>query len=106
VNTATPAKKQPAAAEEVRHAPAQQQEAAEGQRVSVDHPLQVRRAERRPCWIEGSATFTTVRVEDDHQLGDADDRDAQPGIVNAGESFTSPLRVRKVTKMDRLVTLG
>ena len=51
---------QPLAAEQVGRAAAEQQEAAEDERVGVDDPLQVGVGEARPRWIEGSATFTIV----------------------------------------------
>ena len=57
---ATPHQEQPPAPEQVAGAPAQQQEAAEHQRVAVDHPLQVAAEKPRSAWIDGSATFTTV----------------------------------------------
>ena len=46
---------------EVARAPAEQEEAAEHQRVRVDDPLQVGLAEiPRSFWMDGSATFTIV----------------------------------------------
>ena len=47
------------AAEEIGRAPAEQQEAGEGQRVGVDHPLQVDGREAESSRIDGSATLTT-----------------------------------------------
>ena len=52
---------QPLATEQVGGAAAQQQEAAEHERVGVDDPLQVGVGEvAARFWIDGSATFTTV----------------------------------------------
>jgi hypothetical protein len=47
------------AAEQVGRAAAEEQEAGEGQRVGVDHPLQVDGREAEVLRIDGSATFTT-----------------------------------------------
>ena len=75
------------AAEQVGRAAAEQQEATEDQRVGVDDPLQVRRAEKcKPRWIEGSATFTIVCVEHDHELGEAGDHEDHPAVRTFGDS--------------------
>ena len=58
---ATPARKIRLRPTQVARAAAEQQEAAEQQRVAVDDPLQVgRRRSRGPRWIDGSATLVIV----------------------------------------------
>jgi hypothetical protein len=72
---------QAAAPEQVREASAQEQEAAEGQRVGVDDPLQVGRAEPQAVLDRGQRDVHDGRVEHHHQLREADDGDAEPGVV-------------------------
>ena len=58
---AMPARKIRRRPEHVAGAGAEQQQAAEGQRVGVEHPGQVGRREAAArCWMSGSATFTMV----------------------------------------------
>ena len=70
-----------AAAEDVAEAAAEEQQAAEGERVGVEHPGQPGRAE-----VEGGVDVRQGdvhdgRVEDQHQLGHEDDRDAGGGAA-------------------------
>ena len=51
----------PAAPDQVAEAPGEQEQAAEGDQVGVDHPREARGREVQVVWIEGSATFTTSR---------------------------------------------
>ena len=68
VKTPRPARKIPRREIEVAEPAGEQQQAAEGDQVGVDDPGEARTARSRGrSWIDGSATFTTVRVEDDHQ---------------------------------------
>ena len=61
VKTTTPARKTPLPADQVAGAAAEEQEAAEDQRVGVDDPLQVGLGDIfSSVWIDGSATFTIV----------------------------------------------
>jgi hypothetical protein len=60
VNTTQPDQVQQAAAVDVREAARREQERRQGQRVSVDDPLQVRETRVQGRWMSGRATFTIV----------------------------------------------
>ena len=62
-----------AAAEQVGRAPAEHQEAGERQRVGVDHPLQAGGREMQPGAHRRQRDVDDRDVEDDHELGQADD---------------------------------
>ena len=72
----------PLATPVVRDAPAEQQEAAEGQGVGGDDPLHVRGGDLQVGRGAGDREVHDRRVEDDHQLGDGDDRQRlePPGV--------------------------
>ena len=72
---------EPLPSQKVARASAEQQEAGEDERVRVDHPLQARlvlEAERRLDVRQGDVHDR--RVEDDHELREADDYEYDPGI--------------------------
>ena len=71
---------QRAAPEQVGGAPAEQQEAAEEQRVGVDHPGQRAVGEAEVVLDGGQGHVHDRRVEDDHELAEADDDQGQPRI--------------------------
>ena len=77
-NRTEPADEHAPAAEEVGEAPAEQQEAAEGERVGVDDPRQVvlveveRAADRRQRHVHDRG------VEDDHELRQGEQRQREP----------------------------
>src|SRR6266568_5943885 len=62
-------KEDPAAAENVARPPAEQQQAAEGERVGVEHPGQVGGGEVQAGLDAGQGHVHHGHVEDDHQLG-------------------------------------
>jgi hypothetical protein len=75
---------QPAAPEQVTGAAAEQQEAAEHERIAVDHPLQVRGAEPEVGLDRRQRDVHHRRVEDDHELREADDDEDEPAAGLAG----------------------
>ena len=70
--SAVPAEEDPAAAEQVRGPPAEQQEARERERVRVDDPLRPRRREAQAVPDRGQRHVHDRDVEDDHELREAD----------------------------------
>ena len=72
------------AAEEVRGAPTEQQEPTEHQCVRVQHPLQRRRREPEVGLDRRQRHVHDRRVEDDHELAQADDEEDEPGGGSAG----------------------
>ena len=69
---------QPPAAEDVAHPAPEQEQAAERERVAVDHPLQALGAEAE-VGLDGRQRDIHDRdVEDDHELGDGEHRQRQP----------------------------
>ena len=81
------------APDDVRGAAAEQQEAAEQQRVAVDHPLQVGLAELQVLLDRRQRDVDDRRVEDDHELGQADQDQRHPAVV-----FASLSHRRKVAR--------
>ena len=71
---------EPLAAEEVAGAAAEQQEAAEHERVGVHDPLQVRLAEAEIVLDRRQRDVHDRRVEDDHELREADQDEDEPRI--------------------------
>ena len=69
------------AAEEVAEAAAEQQQAAEGERVGGDDPLAVVVGEAEVLLRGGQRDVHDRRVEHDHQLRDADEREDQPAAL-------------------------
>ena len=69
------------AAEEVRQPAAEQQQAAEAERVGGHHPLAVAVREAQRLLGRGQSDVDDRGVEDDHQLGDAQDGEYQPAPV-------------------------
>ena len=82
----------PLAAEQVADAAAEQQQAAEGQRVGRDDPLAVVVGEAEVLLRGGQRDVHDRHVEHDHQLGDADDREDQPAAVVMGIGHGEDLR--------------
>ena len=78
---------QPPAPEQVRQPAAEQQEAAEGERVGVDHPLEVRAGQFQSGLNRRQRDVDDRGIEHDHQLREADDADAEPRIVRAPEAL-------------------
>ena len=68
----------PAPSEQVAHPPAEQQQAAEGERVGVDDPLQVRPGEVQRVLDVRQRDVDDGRVEHDHQLRGRDDHEREP----------------------------
>ena len=73
----------PLAPDDVRRAAAEQQEAAEEQRVAVDHPLEVGLAEVEVLLDRRQRDVDDRRVQDDHELGQADQDQRHPAVVFA-----------------------
>ena len=69
---------QPAPSEEVSCAPAQQQEAAEEERVGADHPLQVFLGEAQVDLDRGQRHVHDRDVEHDHELHEQEQREPVP----------------------------
>ena len=78
VKPATPARKTAAAAEEVAETTGQEEQAAEGDQVGVDDPGQVGLAHVEVGLDGGEGDGDDGRVEDDHELSEADDGERQP----------------------------
>ena len=66
------------AAEQVRGSPAQEQEAAEDERVGGDHPLQVRLGEVEIRLDRGKSDVHDRDVEHNHELDGAKERQCEP----------------------------
>ena len=89
-----PAMKIALAAEDVRRAAAEQQEAAEQQRVGVDDPLQVGLAEVQILLDRRQRDVHDRRVEDHHELGEADEDQRHPAVVFASQPSRGGMRNR------------
>ena len=74
----------PLAAEEVGDPAAEQQQAAERERVGGDDPLALVVGEAEVLLGGGERDVDDRHVEHDQQLGDADDREDQPAAVVMG----------------------
>src|SRR5829696_3737088 len=75
----------PLAPEEVAEAACEEEQAPEGDQVAVDHPGQARLAEVQVGLDRGKGDVDDRRVEDDHQLPQADDEEGDPPLpVAAG----------------------
>ena len=85
----------PLAPDQVAGAPAEQQEAAEHQRVAVDHPLQVGGREAEVALDRGQRDVDDRRVEDDHELREADEHEHEPAADLAGRRRASAGRVQR-----------
>jgi hypothetical protein len=68
------------AAEQIAGAAAEEQEAAEGQRVGVDDPLQVALGHVQVGLDRRQGDVHDRRVEDDHELRQADEAEDEPGV--------------------------
>ena len=66
------------APEEIAEAAGEQQQAPEGDQVAVDDPGQARLAEVQVRLDGGEGDVDDRRVEDDHQLAQADDEERDP----------------------------
>ena len=76
-----PADEGPLASEEVGDPPAEQEQAAERQRVGGHHPLAVVNREVQGALCGRQRDVHDGRVEHDHQLGDADDQQDRPTVL-------------------------
>ena len=79
-----PRDERPLAAEEVGDAPAEQQQAAEAQRIGGDHPLALVVGEAELALGGRERDVHDRHVEDDEQLGDADHHEDQPAAIVVG----------------------
>ena len=70
------------AAEEVGDPPAEEQEAAEGQNVGVDHPGEVGQGEVKAAPDRGQRDVDDRRVEHDDELGHRQQRQRPPAAIN------------------------
>ena len=66
--------------EQVTRPPAEQEEAAEDERVAVDDPLQIALAEVEVGPDRGQRDVHDRRIEDHHELGDADEDEDEPAV--------------------------
>ena len=73
---------EPAAAEQVARPPAEQQQAAERERVAVDDPLQAVGGEPEVGLDRGQRDVHDRDVEDDHELGDGEHRQREPLAIS------------------------
>ena len=78
VKATTPPRKTPLVAVQVAEPARQQQEAAEGEHVGVDHPGQRGLAEAEVGLDRGQRDVHDVRVEHDHQVAQAEHLQGQP----------------------------
>ena len=91
VNKPMPAQEHPAPAEDVTGAAAEQQQAAERQRVGVQHPGQAGRGEVQAVGDARQGDVHHGHVENDHQLGAQDDRQGQaPAVPQRGPAAEAP----------------
>ncbi len=74
----------PLAADQVAEPAGQEQQAAEGDEERVDHPGEVRLAEAEIGLDRGQRDVHDRDVEDDHQLGEADDGEGRPAAAIGG----------------------
>ena len=91
-----------AAPEQVGRAAAEQQEAAEDERVGADHPLQVLLREPEVGLDRGQRDVHDRDVEDDHELHDAEEGECPPFARcrrdHVGTPFESVFRRIHATK--------
>ena len=73
-----PREEQPLASDQVARAAAEKQEAAEDQRVGVDDPLQLGGRHVEIALDRGQRDVHDRRVQDDHELRDADEDEDEP----------------------------
>jgi hypothetical protein len=71
----------PPATQQVGHAAAEEQEAAEGQHVGVDDPGEVLLGEVQPLADRGQGDVHDRRVENDDELGEAEQREGDPATA-------------------------
>src|SRR5262249_14641345 len=71
---------EPLPSQEVARAAAEQEKAGEDERVRVDHPLEACLAETERALDVGQRDVHDRRVENDHELREADDYEHDPGI--------------------------
>ena len=71
---------EPLPSEQVGRAAAEQEEAAEDERVRVDDPLQARRAEVQAVLDRRQGDVHDRRVENDHELRNADEDEDEPAV--------------------------
>ncbi len=76
-----------APAEQVASPAAQQEQAAEGQGIRVDHPGQVRRRDAEVGLDARQGDVRDRAVQDDHQLGRGDDEEGQPEVMSGRLPF-------------------
>ena len=81
---------EPAPAEEITGASAEQEKPAEGQRVGIDHPLEVPGGEVEAALDRGQRHIHDGRVQDHHELGEADDDEDRPGVDTPSGHFGLP----------------
>jgi hypothetical protein len=79
-----PDQEQPLQAEEVAEAAAQQEEAAEDEGVGVDDPLQAAVGEVKVVLDRRQGDVHDRRVENDHEVCQADEDEDDPGICRGG----------------------
>ena len=82
------------AAEVVGDAPAQQQQAGEGERVRRQHPLAVGRRDVQRLLRRGQGDDDDGGVEHHHQLGDGDDAEGAEALGVAGRADAAVVRWR------------
>ena len=80
VKTTRPTEEEALAPEQVAGAAAEQQEAAEDERVGVDDPLEVRLGQAEVFLDRRQRDVHDGRVEHDHELREADEDEDDPGI--------------------------
>ena len=85
---AEPGQEHAAAAEQIAHPAAEQQEAAERERVGVDDPLEAVGGEAEIGLDGGQRDVHDRDVEDDHELRDGEDGEGEPPRIGVlDESF-------------------
>ena len=94
VKTTTPARKMRLRPEEVAGAAAEQQEAAEDERVGVDDPLQVGVGDAEVGLDRRQRDVHDRRVEDDHELREADEDEDEPGVLVRRHTSTLPVPLK------------
>ena len=87
---------EPLAAEQVAKASAEQQEAAEDEGVGVDDPLQAAVGEVEIGLDRGQRDVHDRRVEDDHELGETNEDEDDPGVRGSAPHGSTPfVQLRK-----------
>ena len=79
-NSTIPIRKRRLRPDEVGGATTEHEKATERERVRVDDPLQARGREVQPALDGGKRDVHDGVVEDDHELGEADDDEDEPGV--------------------------